>query len=366
MSKIGTITFHCAYNYGAVLQAYSLVKFLKNQNHQAEVIDYWPERRIEDKNNFFLTKNIFHPVIFVQNAIKLLKMTDLKDKKTKYDIFRSEVLPVSTTTCSNTQDLRKVSKNYSFIITGSDQVWNPMTGYDGNYFLEFAESKQKVAYAPSIGVPNIPTDLVQKITNLINDFSSLSSREHRGSEIIKELTGRDALTVVDPVFLQTKEEWMDITIPMDLAEKYILVYVVRRRKNMEAYLKELKKQHDLPIYLIVGTNPASRGFINADKVFWNAGPKEFVTLFSKATVVCTNSFHGTAFSLIFRKPFLVFPHTTGDSRVKSILSRCDLEERIVSPEAIDFKDPFTLSKGNYELLDLEIKASKEYLLKAVS
>lgn len=366
MSKIGTITFHCAYNYGAVLQAYSLVKFLKNQNYQAEVIDYWPPRRIEDKNRFFLNKNIFHPVIIIQNMIKFLKMTDLKDKKNKYDIFRSEILSVSSTICNSSEDLKKISKHYNYIITGSDQVWNPMTGYDGNYFLEFAEHKQKIAYAPSIGVPNIPSNLAPKIANLINDFSYLSSREHRGSEIIKELTGRDSLTVVDPVFLQTKEEWLDITVPMELPEKYILVYVVRRRKNMETYLNKLKAELDLPIYLIVGTNSASRGFISADKVFWSAGPKEFVTLFSKATVVCTNSFHGTAFSLIFRKPFLVFPHTTGDSRVKSILSRCDLEERIVSPETNNFKDPFALPTGNFDLLEQEIKASKEYLLKAVS
>lgn len=366
MSKIGTITFHCAYNYGAVLQAYSLVNFLKKQNHQAEVIDYWPSRRLADKNTFFLNKNIFHPVIMIQNIIKFLKIDELKDKKNKYDIFRSEFLSVSSTVCSSSEDLKKISKNYEYIITGSDQVWNPMTGYDGNYFLEFAEHKQKIAYAPSIGVPNIPINLVPKIANLINDFSCLSSREHRGSEIIKELTGRDALTVVDPVFLQTKEEWLDITIPMELPEKYILVYVVRRRKNMEVFLKNLRKEINLPIYLIVGTNSASRGFISADKVFWNAGPKEFVTLFSRATVVCTNSFHGTAFSLIFRKPFLVFPHTIGDSRVKSILSRCDLEERIILPEVSDFKDPFTLPAGNFDLLELEIKASKDYLLRAVS
>lgn len=357
--KLATVTFHCAYNYGAVLQAYALVNALQKLGHDTCVLDYWPAKRLAAAKSVWNQKTGARAL--VMNGIIAAKYFPIMKKRKRFDSFRSDMLSVSVNRYHNVDEILESQETFDAYITGSDQVWNPDTGIDPVYFLQFAKAlkAKSVAYAPSIGLPKIQDKYKSQMATLISKVDALSSREHRGAEIINELTGRDAKVVVDPVFLLSKEDWAEVVKPLALPDKYILVYAVRRRSYMEKSINKLKKELGLPVVLIVGSNPAARGFINADYVMWDAGPQEFVSMFSNAAYVCTNSFHGTAFSLIFEKPFLTFPHTNGDSRVSSILKRANMEKNIVR-EGDPLRTEFNAFEGS-GLLDKEINASLDYL-----
>jgi len=360
--KISTVTFHCANNYGAVLQAYSLVSSLRGMGHDANVLDYWPKRRIDDASSLWMKDRFYKPVSLVHNFLTAVNYSSFKKRRLNFKSFRDNVLVKTERVYRTISEILKQPPDSDIFITGSDQVWNPETGVDPVYFLDFVNSigGKSIAYAPSIGLPNIPTKYQKEMARLINGIDYLSSRERRGSEIIKELTGRNASTVVDPVFLQTPKEWLSIASEPFISGEYILVYAVRRREHMEKEVARLKKRLGLPVVMIVGTNPAARGFMPADKVLWDAGPKEFISAFANASFICTNSFHGTAFSLIFKKPFYSFSHTQGDSRASSILERADLKDRLIQPnQQLIWGNEYKSNPG--QRLEDEICRSREFL-----
>lgn len=359
--KIATTTFHGAINYGAVLQAYSLVRYLNDIGHEAQVLDYWPEHRVT-ANSIWIRGKSMNLGVLAMNALNASHYRGLSRKLRRFAEFRDHYLPRTPTSYARIDQIRADPPDVECYITGSDQVWNPATGIDEVYFLAFAREQQRrsVAYAPSIGLPSLGPVQTARMAPLIAPIDYLSSREHRGSELIRQLTGQTARTVVDPVFLQDAEAWRRIIPASPQTEPYILVYAVRRRAELEQAVRQIKKQTGLRVIQIPGTNPLTRGFMPSDTVAWDAGPLEFLQLISGATCVLTNSFHGTAFSVIFGKPFLSFSHTAGDTRAGSILARCGLSKRLVR---LGDKAPDIFSAGEteWETLNAEISQSKAFL-----
>lgn len=363
--KIATTTFHGAINYGAALQAYSLVRHLNDIGHDARVLDYWPDHRVA-ANRVWIRGKGMSPGVLAMNALSAAHYRALSRKLRRFAEFREHYLPRTAKTYAKIDQIRADPPEVECYITGSDQVWNPATGIDEVYFLAFAREQQRraVAYAPSIGLPALDPVQTARMAPLISQIDYLSSREHRGSELIQQLTGRTARTVVDPVFLQDAEAWRRIIPAIPQPEPYILVYAVRRRAELEQAVRRIKAQTGLRVIQIPGTNPLTRGFMPSDTVAWDAGPLEFLRLISGATCVLTNSFHGTAFSVIFGKPFLSFSHTAGDTRAGSILARCGLSKRLVrlGDEAPDI---FSAGETEWGTLNAEISQSRAFLNDAI-
>lgn len=362
--KIATTTFHCAINYGAVLQAYSLIRYLNDIGHEARVVDYWPHHR-QVANSPFLPSRMLSPSVLLRNGLSLLHYRELMRKIDNFAAFREEYIP-ATRVYTSFDELVADLPPVDCFITGSDQVWNPRTGIDPVYFLDFVKSSnaRTVAYAPSIGNPWIDDAQRARMAQLMGKIHHLSSREYSGSELIQSLTGRESATVVDPVLLQNAKQWLRICEPVEIAGDYILVYGVRRRKSLERVVLDVKRQTGMKVVQVVGTNPLSRGLVSADHVVWDAGPKDFVSLIANAKGVITNSFHGTAFSIIFRKPFLSVSHTEGDTRAHAILQRCGQLHRLIAPGA---STPSFLEnwEGDWVTLEKEISMSKAYLESAI-
>lgn len=303
----------------------------------------------------------------VINALKLLHYTQLKLKKQRFNDFRSEYFKCTR----EYHDLEEIQKEVPICdayVVGSDQVWNPIK-FDPVYGLPFAQERgiRTIGYAPSFGECSLDAEQERIMKPLLGKIDFLSCREEQGAKIISGLTGRECKNVLDPVLLQTKEEWAEVIGEPIIDNKYLLVYALRRRAHMEENIAKISKKTGLKTVLIVGENPAARGFIKADKVMWSAGPKEFLNLFYHAQAVCTNSFHGTAFSTIFQKPFFVFSHTREDYRAINLMNMLGLKDRIIqigeSPKRDIFDIDFKLSKKYYEE---RIKESKEYLTNALS
>ncbi len=193
-------------------------------------------------------------------------------------------------------------------ICGSDQIWNPYykKGYnDPGYFLNFVpKGKKRIAYAPSFGCDDIPLEAQKNLKYYLDQFDAVSVREQEGADIIEKYADMKVPVVADPTFLLTREEWKSIAkIPANTPDKYILCYRFMKNEEMTECMNYLSKTLHLPII----TLPLSRVALSDPyKKQFEAGPEEFIGLIQNATLICTDSFHATAFSLIMNKPFYTF------------------------------------------------------------
>ena len=226
--------------------------------------------------------------------------------------------------------------DYDAYISGSDQIWNPYTETNlAPYFLQFAPQKaKKISFASSFGVAEIPQFAKAKYKEWLNQYNALSCRELAGVNIIKELTGKDAAHVLDPTLLLNKDQWMQIKgVEIEVQDKFVLIYETRPSLYIQRIAIDYSKKNKIPIYRLclqaIG-NKEDDTIINIE----DAGPADFIYLFSKASLVVTNSFHGTAFACNFCKNFYTVISHFGkkNSRMISLLEKLELTNRIIWEE----------------------------------
>lgn len=326
--KIGTVTFHCSNNYGAVLQSIALVEKLNSMGHDARIIDYRPKYKTDAYNPFSIKKKyrtIKH-FLYEMYSIPTKHKVDKEFKRfnNKHMLTWEGKYYTSSEVLNNPPDL-------DVVITGSDQVWNPesLGAVDKVYFLGFgAENIKRISYAPSFGTAKVDERFRNEISAHIKNLNSVSVREIEGKKHIREMTGIEALHVLDPVFLLEKEKWnkySDNTINMD--EPYLLLYARERSQLLSASAVRIAKEKNLRI---INISKILMGLSKYDKNIFGIGPGHFLELFRNASVVCTNSFHGTAFSIIYEKPFVVIPHRTRNTRIESILNTLDMSSQQIT------------------------------------
>jgi len=362
--NIGIITFHSAHNYGAMLQTFALQTYLKKElGINVKVIDFRTEAGIQAYEIFK------RPNTLRQYFNEFLKLLHYKELKKGYDSFEQFLNNYIETTerYATYQSLIENPPEFDVYISGSDQVFSPKGKELNAYYLNFGPKHiKRIAYAPSFGYKTVPDNMKKQISILLNRFNRLSAREISGCEIIKELTGKDVPNVVDPVFLLNPEHYHDIAKPVKIKyKKYILCYSLVGIKKQTAIAGKLKELTGLPIILLKPS--ASLSIKGIDKTIRSAGPLEFLWLFENAAFVVTDSFHGTAFSLVFKKNFfsaIAFPEKA--ERIYSILNEIGLNDRIID-------NPTEITKNNLEInyhipskkLEEKINASKEYLKKSL-
>lgn len=328
--KVGIVTFHWAKNFGAVLQAYSLKHTVEMLGFDAYILDYvTKEDRIANYNYFtFGSKSAY-----LSDILKIIFYKKFKTSYKKFSDFRKEFLGISnaSTKISTVNDitLKTINDTYAFI-TGSDQVWHPR-GFDDVYGLAFASSKgiKTIAYAPSLRMVGMTDSIKIKMQTDISKIDFLSGREPSVANFVTQLTGRECKVVVDPVFLTSKKEWESIAILPKFDFQYVLVYTLTRNAKLERVASDIAKKLGTAVVVLTGSNPKARGFIRAKRVMFEAGPLDFIGLIANARFVCTNSFHGTAFACILRRPFYAFQNGITDTRVSSLLEQLGMEQRFV-------------------------------------
>jgi hypothetical protein len=224
-------------------------------------------------------------------------------RKIKFSNFVRKHLKITNEL--NTKSLKECYKDYEGVVVGSDQVWNDyLTGFDKAYFLDFIEGKKKLSYAASFGFVNIPNNLKEDYRNLLNDFTAISVREKSGAMIIDELLSEKADICIDPTLLLDNKDWRYF-IKNKKREKYILLYSSNKNVNLFECAIRLSQERNLKIYYICNEIYDMRnlsGYKNVKHLLW-PNPVEFLNLIYHAEYIFTNSFHGTAFSVIFHKKF---------------------------------------------------------------
>ena len=344
--KVGTITYHRAVNYGAVLQTFALQKVLDKLDVDNDVVDYRADY-IEWIYKPFCMRDRKN----IKDFFKIVKGAPIKNKKRKqFFSFIKNNIRVSKKAYTK-ETLYKANDEYDLFIAGSDQVFNlDCSNYDTNYLLDFVkDSNKKTSYAASFGFDEMPKEDVKEYKRLLSGFKSISVREAQGVKIVKKAINRDALEVLDPTLLISGEEWQKIVGEVAQNEKgYILIYALLPSKTLIEFADKLQEKTGLEIVFVKdsltkeGHNVLSKNV----KYLKDVEPFEFVKLIANAEYVITNSFHGTAFSINFNKKFfteLLAPETKVNSRLENILDMLNLRDRqLVSLENL------TLDEVDYE------------------
>lgn len=318
--KIGIITIHSDLNYGAALQAYALNQFLRNKGYDSEII------------NYIKIPNYPRQYPFPMNIAYWMM------NRPRYNRYRKFLKSsVSAKTWHSVDELmRDFHEPYDLLISGSDQVWNPTCGglidkLNPCYYLAFADQKKykKIAYASSLGSYRFNDEEIMSVGKWLGEYAHLSTREQAGKEHLESFLKRDVKVVLDPTLLLNREEWIRIATPVSKVkkEKYVLVYYIDEIAECVEYARKVADAHGWKVAMM--TNTAKR-FPGVDVNIPFCGPAEFLWLFDNAQFVCTNSFHGTAFSVNFNKNFISVIKRNSPQRAQTLLNNVVLPERLLT------------------------------------
>lgn len=338
MPHTGLITFHFAHHYGAQLQAYATMAAVRGLGFDCTIIDYRLPHTIRTNQLFKKTRAVRDLVSDTHTA---LHYGAFRRRFDRFEAFVAGYMPLSPQRYTTIEALRADPPPCDVYLAGSDQIWNPFIFQDGRFdpafLLDFVQDGRRIAYAPSLGVSQLPPERAGELRAYLEPFSALSVRERRGRELIAGITGREARVVLDPTLLLTGEDWGKLAVPPAIQGPYLLCYFVSDPGEAAPYAQALAERTGWPIVQLAG---ARRKIPGASQVVFDAGPREFLGLFQHAACVVTNSFHGAVFSLQFRRPFFtsMSPKERSEptySRIYSLLARLGCTGRIIGLDATD-------------------------------
>jgi hypothetical protein len=337
MKKVGILTFFRPINNGAVLQACAMAKIiLPKLGYTAELIDYRFER-IEIDRSIFGIKRILREPGKVKKARRVIAdivrfPINYRQKKI-FDVFIHKNLPVSRNVYYSEEDLEKRCQGYDAYVVGSDLVWSPTMagGVNPIYFLGFVNNnKLKVAYAPSVGTMDLSNKDIKDFKLLLSNFDAISVREESTAAQLRELTGYDVKSVLDPTLLTDSKDWNGFySSKMIFNDEYILAFALETSQVLIDTVNRLAKETGA---IVVAYGRKNKLYKARRVVFLDGkcGPAEFLNYVNNAFKVVTNSFHGCAFSIVFHKDFYCIPHTTRGIRMIDLLASLNLDKRIIT------------------------------------
>lgn len=344
----GVVIMHPNHNnYGTALQGLATVRVIQSMGYSFRIIRYRKQRSVWELLKVlpgYIRSGAVRQWLNSRKHRKAWKehpnyARNVEKRTEKCNAFKKGTFEPLCDYYTGWKSLQRGSKNYDVIFVGSDQVWGPMSLYAGFYNLLFVdESVPKFSYSSSFGKSLIMRHQKKGVANFLNKLDSIGVRETRGAEIVKELTGRDASVVADPTLLLSRDEWEKEIIMSDAAigEPYILCYMLGPRQDNRAAVMRLGKELGLKVLTFNHMDwyePADEGF--GDIQNYDSDCLDFVKLLSNAEFVVTDSFHCTAFSIIFHKKFLTFYRLrpidikSSHSRIESILDLLGLSDRAV-------------------------------------
>lgn len=373
-------------NYGTSLQGYAMLKKIQQLGYQCEVINYKKRLTLSQKLHFIINairsgegktlyarlirKRILQKHPQYAGEIKLRTEAVNKYKEKKLIPFFHEYVGYDA--------LHNGSKNYSAVVVGSDQVWTPMSLPNKFFNLLFVDNSiPKIAYASSFGVSKIPQFQKKATGEYLDRFAYIGVREQRGKEIVDSLSHKTAQVVADPTLLLSREEWeAEISdSPINETEPYIFCYFLGNNQNARKAANELKEKTGYKIITIRHMDE----YVSEDEHFgddapYYVDPNDFVKYISKATYVCTDSFHCSVFSIIFHRQFMTFyrfantSKTERNSRIDSLFNVLGINKKhIYRGEGIqkNINEPIDWSEVDKNLFQLR-NESIEFLNKALN
>ncbi len=352
--KIGVLSTQFTINYGAVLQSFSLFNTLqKIENCDVTVINYAPQSARYGHYEMYNFRGFKNTVLSTLKIVNLKYRLSRSKKKKAFDDFVCQEFVFTNETYYTNQELIAAQFDFDLVIVGSDQVWNPKVIDDPSFYLNFIDTNRtlKSSYAASLGDELSQRDLL-KLVEYISDFSKISFREPIQLFEIQNKVGKDISVLVDPVFLTPKSEWLMLAQKSKLVfdEPYILIYEVNSPPEFKKYVDFLLKNTQLKL-IELSTRPFSK--YPGVTTISNAGPYDFLKLFSDANYVLTSSFHGVAFSSILNKAFSCVLNIERSTRQRHLLQQLNiksLEVNKLNELSVNYKE-----KINWDIVNKNIK-----------
>lgn len=331
--KIGILTFHRAHNYGAMLQAYALRHVLQRKGHDVEFISY-RQPKIEEAYRSWLWT--YDPTSGVVANLKSLVANVImwpKRYRRRHAFVRFASVFLPETRKYDATELRTENLGHDRVFFGSDQIWTTrfLGDFDSIYWGDIRLDKgKKIAYAPSMELRELTTEQEDFIRPHLENFDMLSAREISMAKMLSDISGKQLQVVLDPTLLCSFEEYLPLVqrsrrVP---ANPYILVYQVGSYPKVRAIAQKISCILHYPIIEIAST-VALYGRKGYKECY---GPDDFVALIANAAFVVSCSFHGTAFSVIFKKQFVSVLIESADSRAISFLSQINLMDKGIRDE----------------------------------
>lgn len=371
MKKIGIITITGEANIGNILQNFALVK----------VIKYMQMKALTIFNSFYKFQYAKWNVKAV--AKRILKRNYMSSWR-RFIFYSFSYRHIGIITGLQLSHSSIDGLHYCGFVFGADQIWNLSYAFiEENkdfFFGTFAPKKKKIAYAASIGIDYIPPEYEAFFTNAINDFSYISVREQKAADLIQQYTGRKVPVTLDPTMLLTCEEWLKIAKKpkyIKKNEKFILVYFLG---TMPVYVKQMLdavceryhlRQIDLYSEWAAGNPELLENRQFKEKEYFT-DPAEFVWLISHCDLMVTDSFHGSVFSILFKKPFRCFERMEKgvenmSSRMQTLFSQFGITNWCIGHEKEDLDHIFETDFSSVDtVLSRERKKSLNYLKEALN
>lgn len=327
--KIGILTFHCAANFGAVLQTYALQTVLSDMGHDVSIIDYRPAFLFQPYKIFERGplsggwKRFAH----LRTLLYDYKVSYIRWKRKKsFEIFEEQQF--KRLAMSETGKLDAV-------VVGSDQIWNPRitdSGFDATYFLpasHFPINQLKISYAASAGKAKFFADHIDsRLASWLNDFAAISVREKALGAAVEKIIPGEIPVVCDPVLLGGKDIFNHfIDSRLTPTQPYILYFSLVHQKEQYRAFRQIAS--NFPNHKVVVLFSQSV-VANDPDIICNASVERFLSLISSADYVVTSSFHGTAFSILFGKQFVSIGDSINNTeRLQELLDELGIGERLV-------------------------------------
>ena len=328
--KICTITCHDVYNVGASLQAYALQTYLKSLGHDVKIIDYKPDY-LSKHYRLDIVGNPKYDKPFLKQAYLLAKLPGrlrILPRKKAFDSFTAKYLDLTKRYTSN-EELKREPPAADVYFAGSDQIWNPLfpNGKDPTFYLDFVQQGVRASYAASFAVDEFPQELREVTAQYLDRIDHIAVRETSGLSVLKTLGITNAVTVLDPVFLLDRAQWEAMAEKPERCEKpYLLVYDFDNSPAVRKLAERIAAERGLHIYSVFKLPYAER-------CFPLCGPEAFLGLMQHAAFVLSNSFHATAFSVIFEKEFAVVERTEKiNTRMRDFTAMLGLSDHMVTAE----------------------------------
>ena len=386
MKKVGIVSCYFKNNYGSMLQAYATKKILDNNNIPNETINIDNNIDFKKGKRKYYVSQLFN-FKFIKSKFGMIKLRldkkivkdlgkNISIRDSKYKEFRKEFnLSIS---CPDYKSLSEMADaKYSDVIVGSDQLWLPVNVVSDYYTLNWVPNNiNKISYATSFGISKIPDKYTDEYKKFLSRINYLSVREESGKKICDEY-GISSKVVCDPTILLTKEEWEQEAVQERIIpDKYILCYFLGSNIEHRKFAERLKEKTG---YKIVSLNHADE-FVKYSDTFaditpYDIGPREWINLIKNAEYVCTDSFHGTVFSLLFNKTFFDFRRysesnkMSTNSRIDSLLDLAGVDKNRILTGNEDV-DTVIKYKINYNKVNKNIdkirQESKKWLLNSIT
>lgn len=349
-------------NYGSMLQAYALQSCVKQYGALPYVIIKQSSKKHSRLYHFFghsygLIKYLLKPDVDYSFSKKLkLRIGDSKydGKYKKLDYFAKEKLSIQFIV--NEKDFISSIPENSIFLAGSDQVWSSSSKLSW-YAFQWVDGKyDKYSYAASIGKSLLSEEDLEKYKSALSPFKSISLRERQALNIFEPIFTDKVRQDLDPTLLWDKNFWRKIESPRLIEGPYVFVYRLRPNDDVFDLARKVSKEKNCRI-VYTGSYAYSAKDV---KTIYDAGVEDFLSLIDHAEAVVTNSFHGTAFSVIYEKPFLSAKVATTGSRAESLLSLLGLKSQYISNMDEDFSLQIDYAKAN-TILSKERDKSLDYL-----